>query len=47
MTAERVDDLKLAASFVKSIETADADVNFEIQQVALKLERIAGRLDTR
>ncbi len=34
MTKERIKDLKLAASFVKSIETADHKINLEIQQLA-------------
>ncbi len=31
---ECIKDLKLAASFVKSIETADHRINLEIQQLA-------------
>ena len=41
---ERIKDLKLAASFVKSIETADHTVNLEIQQVAQHIEGLAYQL---
>ncbi len=44
MTMERIKDLKLAASFVKSIETADHTINLEIQQLAQRLELIALQL---
>ncbi len=37
MTKERIKDLKLAASFVKSIETADHMINLEIQQLAQRI----------
>jgi hypothetical protein len=47
MTAERIKDLKLAASFVRSIETADHTVNLEIQQLAHRIERLAGQLGER
>jgi hypothetical protein len=43
----RVSDLKLAANFVKSIETEDAAVNLEIKQVARQIEHIAESLDDR
>ncbi len=41
MTKELIKDLKLAASFVKSIETADHTINLEIQQLAQRIEHIA------
>ncbi len=41
---ERIKDLKLAANFVKSIETADHTVNLEIQQVAQHIEGLAYQL---
>jgi hypothetical protein len=44
MMNERIKDLKLAASFVKSIETADHTVNLEIQQVAQHIEGLAYQL---
>ena len=44
MMNERIKDLKLAASFVKSIETADHAVNLEIQQVAQHIEGLAYQL---
>lgn len=44
MMNERIKDLKLAASFVKSIETADHAVNLEIQQVAQHIECLAYQL---
>ena len=47
MTKEHIKDLKLAASFVKSIETADHMANLEIQQLAQRIDRIALQLDKR
>ncbi|MDH3475869.1 MAG: hypothetical protein OEM59_19490 [Rhodospirillales bacterium] len=47
MTAERIKDLKLAASFVRSIETTDHTVNLEIQQLARRIERLASQLGER
>lgn len=44
MSAERIKDLRLAASFVKSIETEDHNVNLEIQKVARQIERLASEL---
>jgi hypothetical protein len=44
MTMERIKDLKLAASFLKSIETADHMINLEIQQLAQRIEYIALQL---
>ena len=44
MTKERIKDLELAASFVKSIETADHMINLEIQQLAQRIEYIALQL---
>jgi hypothetical protein len=40
----RVKDLRLAASFVKSIETTNHTVNLEIQRVAQQIENIAFQL---
>ena len=37
-------DIALAASFVKSLETQDRTVNVELHKLAVDLERIAGRL---
>lgn len=37
-------DLALAASFVRSLETDDREVNVQLQQLAGDLEQIAGRL---
>ena len=47
MINERIKDLKLAASFVKSIETEDHKVNLEIQQVAQHIEGLAYQLRER
>ncbi len=44
ITKEHIKDLKLAASFVKSIETADHTANLEIQQLAQRIEHIALQL---
>jgi len=44
-TAQCAKDLALAASFVRSLETADGDVNQELRRLAGQLERIAGRLE--
>ena len=44
LTKECIRDLKLAASFVKSIETADHTINLEIQQLAQRIELIALQL---
>lgn len=40
-----ISDLRLAASFVKSIETEDWSVNEEIKRVARQIEHIAESLD--
>ena len=37
-------DIALAASFVKSLETQDRTVKVELHKLAVDLERIAGRL---
>lgn len=37
-------DLALAASFVRSLETDDREVNLQLRQLAGDLEQIAGRL---
>ena len=47
MINERIKDLRLAASFVKSIETEDHTVNLEIQQVAQHIEGLAYQLRER
>ena len=39
-------DIALAASFVRSLETNDGDVNLELQRLAGRLERLAGQLGT-
>ena len=39
-------DIALAASFVRSLETSDGDVNLELQRLAGRLERLAGQLGT-
>ena len=44
LTKECIRDLKLAASFVKSIETADHKINLEIQQLAQRIEHVALQL---
>lgn len=41
----RISDLRLAASFVKTIETEDWSVNQEIKRVARQIEHIAESLD--
>ena len=45
MTARCVRDLKLAAEFVKSVETGDTLVNFELRELANMIESVAMRLD--
>jgi hypothetical protein len=45
MTARCVRDLKLAADFVKSVETGDTLVNFELRELAEMIESVAKRLD--
>jgi hypothetical protein len=45
MTARCVRDLKLAADFVKSVETGDTLVNFELSELADMIESVAKRLD--
>ncbi len=37
-------DIALAASFVRTLETSDGDVNLELQRLAGRLERLAGQL---
>ncbi len=39
-------DIALAASFVRSLETSDGDVNLELRRLAGRLERLAGQLGT-
>ena len=43
----QISDLKLAASFVKSIETQDATLDLEIRRVARRIEDIAESLAER
>ena len=43
----QVNDLKLAASFLKSIETADATLDLEIGRAAQRIEDIAESLAER
>jgi hypothetical protein len=43
--AQCAKDLALAASFVRSLETEDGNVNQELRHLAGQLERIAGRLE--
>lgn len=38
-------DMVLAASFLRSLETEDGEVNRELGKLAGDLERLAGRLD--
>ena len=45
MTARCVRDLELAAEFVKSVETGDTLVNYELRELAGMIERVAKRLD--
>ena len=40
----QISDLKLAASFVKSIETQDANLDLEIRRVVRRIEDIADSL---
>jgi hypothetical protein len=44
VTDARVSDLRLAASFVRSIESEDPRVNLEIQRIARRIAHIADRL---
>ena len=37
----RVNDLRLAASFIKSIDTADAKLDLEIRRAAQQIEDVA------
>ena len=39
-------DIALAASFVRSLETTDNEVNRELQRLAGHLERLAGQVGT-
>jgi len=39
-------DIALAASFVRSLETSDYEVNLELQRLASHLERLAGQVGT-
>ncbi len=45
VTAARVSDLKLAASFVRTIETENPEVNLEIQRIARRISHVAERLN--
>ena len=42
---EPLKDLKLAASFVKSIETGDHRMNLDIQRLAREIEDLVKRFD--
>jgi hypothetical protein len=39
-------DIALAASFVRSLESGDHDVNLELERLAGRLERLAGQVGT-
>ena len=39
-------DIALAASFVRSLETSDSEVNLELERLAKHLERLAGQVGT-
>ncbi len=43
----QINDLRLAASFVKSIETEDATLDVEMRQIAQRIENIAKTLAER
>lgn len=45
--AQCAKDLALAASFVRSLETEDGEVNEELRLLAGRLDRISNRLETR
>lgn len=45
--AQCAKDLALAASFVRSLETEDGEVNEELRLLAGQLDRISNRLETR
>jgi hypothetical protein len=45
--AQCAKDLALAASFVRSLETEDREVNEELRQVAGQLDRVSQRLEAR
>ncbi len=47
MASTHINDLKLAASFVKSIETEDATLDVEMKQIAQRIENIAKTLAER
>jgi hypothetical protein len=40
-----VNDLRLAASFVRSIRTNDVGVNLDLSELAAEIEAIAAQLD--
>jgi hypothetical protein len=45
VTAARVSDLRLAASFVRSIESGNPEVNLEIQRIARRISYVADKLN--
>ncbi len=45
--AQCAKDLALAASFVRSLETEDGEVNEELRLLARQLDRISHRLEVR
>lgn len=47
VASARISDLKLAASFVESIETEDPAINLEIKRVVREIEHIADSLGDR
>jgi len=47
VASAQINDLKLAASFVESIETEDATFDLEIRRVARRIEEIADSLAER
>ncbi len=47
LSAERVRDLELAASFVRSIETGDVRTDVEIGELATRLQELASEATAR
>lgn len=45
VTEAGVSDLRLAASFVKSIETDNPEINLQMQRIARHISRVADRLN--
>lgn len=44
MTDKWIDDLRLAASFVRSAETGNHGLNFELRQLADRIEAMIGEI---